>query len=375
MKQSNEEILKLMEGQNSYIALQESAFTFGSPHYLYLYFRDVGSFRKIADILSEEVGYAKFSNGCGTGCDSLSLAEYALETGDFEQVELHCEQARVKADIKAQTSVVICSTFTLLRYRLLEGRITEALDILKRLEEDISSRNDSMLNTSLDLCKGYIYANLGQLEKIPLWLQTGDMDIAYLVYEGIAFNYLVYGKAVMLAKRYAELEVLITQFDTYFAQYSNQLGFIHNGIFKAVAKFHLYGSDAGITALEAVLKEAFEDHIVMPFIEAAPYITEMLQIFIGYTPDNEFINRIYKDCLIYKDNIYKLNYNPIPLSQREIEIITLIDQGLSRKQISEQLYISQETAKTHLKNIYLKLEVGDKVSALRVAKARGFLNT
>jgi LuxR family maltose regulon positive regulatory protein len=113
----------------------------------------------------------------------------------------------------------------------------------------------------------------------------------------------------------------------------------------------------------------------MPFIEAAPYITEMLQIFIGYTPDNEFINRIYKDCLIYKDNIYKLNYNPIPLSQREIEIITLIDQGLSRKQISEQLYISQETAKTHLKNIYLKLEVGDKVSALRVAKARGFLNT
>ncbi len=76
----------LIIGQNSYMAFQEQEFTFGSPHYLYIYFRDAGSFKELSRILSENVGYAEFSNGCRTGCDSLALAEYALETGDFEHI-------------------------------------------------------------------------------------------------------------------------------------------------------------------------------------------------------------------------------------------------------------------------------------------------
>lgn len=373
MKASNNEIINLMNGQNSYIAIQENSFTFGSPHYLYLYFRDVGSLKKIADILSAEVGYAKFSNGCGTGCDSLALAEYALETGDFEHLELYCEQTRIKAELKKQTSVVICSRFTLIRYRILEGKISEAMDMLKVLELDAARQNDSIINTTVDLCKGYLYACLGQPERIPVWLQTGDMTLADLMYEGVAFNYLVFGKAVMVSKRYEELDVLTEQFDENFSAYSNQLGFIHNGILKATAKFKLYGLDAGTPFLEAILQEARHDNIVMPFIEAAPFITEMLQIICDKNPNNEFVKHILTQCRMYGRNISKINNNSPHLSQREIEIITLIDQGLSRKQIAEMLYISQETAKTHLKNIYQKLEVNGKVSAVKIAKSKGYL--
>lgn len=53
-----------------------------------------------------------------------------------------------------------------------------------------------------------------------------------------------------------------------------------------------------------------------------------------------------------------------PLTKRETEILTLISEGKTYTQISEELFISKETSKTHIKNIYAKLQVRSKSEAL-----------
>lgn len=52
------------------------------------------------------------------------------------------------------------------------------------------------------------------------------------------------------------------------------------------------------------------------------------------------------------------------LSDREQEVLQLLAKGLQYKEIASQLYISTETVKKHLKNIYQKLHVQNKVEAL-----------
>lgn len=56
-----------------------------------------------------------------------------------------------------------------------------------------------------------------------------------------------------------------------------------------------------------------------------------------------------------------------PLSKRETEILKLISEGKTYTQISDELFISKETAKTHIRNIYSKLHVSSKSQA--IAKA------
>ena len=53
-----------------------------------------------------------------------------------------------------------------------------------------------------------------------------------------------------------------------------------------------------------------------------------------------------------------------PLTKRETEILQLISEGKTYTQISEELFISKETAKTHIKNIYSKLQVNTKSEAI-----------
>lgn len=58
-----------------------------------------------------------------------------------------------------------------------------------------------------------------------------------------------------------------------------------------------------------------------------------------------------------------------PLTKRETEILQLIAEGKTYTQISEQLFISKETSKTHIKNIYAKLQVKCKSEAIAKANS------
>lgn len=53
------------------------------------------------------------------------------------------------------------------------------------------------------------------------------------------------------------------------------------------------------------------------------------------------------------------------LSEREIEVLKLIAQGYKNSEIADKLFVSQNTIKTHIKNIYVKLDVKNRVEALK----------
>jgi DNA-binding NarL/FixJ family response regulator len=64
---------------------------------------------------------------------------------------------------------------------------------------------------------------------------------------------------------------------------------------------------------------------------------------------------------------------PEPLSPRELEVLTLVVEGLSNQQIADKLFISLATAKTHVRNILNKLAVDDRTQAAVSAMRRGLV--
>jgi DNA-binding NarL/FixJ family response regulator len=58
---------------------------------------------------------------------------------------------------------------------------------------------------------------------------------------------------------------------------------------------------------------------------------------------------------------------PEILSDREIEILKLMVEGLDYKQIADKLFISPLTVRSHTKNIYDKLHVNSKAQAIQIA--------
>ncbi len=64
---------------------------------------------------------------------------------------------------------------------------------------------------------------------------------------------------------------------------------------------------------------------------------------------------------------------PIKLTKREIEVLTLVIEGRSSKEVADMLYVSKRTVDFHLANIYEKLQVSNRVQAFRRAARLGLI--
>ncbi|HTH55197.1 MAG TPA: response regulator transcription factor [Cyclobacteriaceae bacterium] len=72
--------------------------------------------------------------------------------------------------------------------------------------------------------------------------------------------------------------------------------------------------------------------------------------------------------------IQNLHRNPdTPFTRRELEVLGLVARGHSSSQISQQLFISRDTTKTHIRNIYSKLDVNKKADAIELAHRRRYI--
>lgn len=66
--------------------------------------------------------------------------------------------------------------------------------------------------------------------------------------------------------------------------------------------------------------------------------------------------------------------DPILLTDREIEVLTLISEGLTNVQIAKKLFLSSHTVNTHRKNIMQKLRVNNTASMVMYAVKSGFVS-
>jgi DNA-binding NarL/FixJ family response regulator len=62
-----------------------------------------------------------------------------------------------------------------------------------------------------------------------------------------------------------------------------------------------------------------------------------------------------------------------PLTEREIEVLQWVTQGLSNKQIAGKLYISEHTVKFHVSSIYGKLGATNRAEAVRLGVQQGLV--
>jgi DNA-binding NarL/FixJ family response regulator len=62
------------------------------------------------------------------------------------------------------------------------------------------------------------------------------------------------------------------------------------------------------------------------------------------------------------------------LTPREIDVLRLVSRGSANKEIAAQLFLTEETVKSHLRNILSKLGANDRTHAVTIAAKRGFID-
>jgi DNA-binding NarL/FixJ family response regulator len=144
----------------------------------------------------------------------------------------------------------------------------------------------------------------------------------------------------------------------------------------------------GVTAIKAIREQANPPHIlVLTTYDTDADIVQAIQAgATGYllkdTPREDFFAAVRqvaqgKSVLtpVVASRLMARMRAPAEeqLSEREIEVLTLVAQGQNNKEIAKQLHISTATVKTHLIHIHGKLGVSDRTAAVTTALEKGIL--
>jgi LuxR family maltose regulon positive regulatory protein len=362
----NEKAYQLLKAPPRFVNTKNS-FTFGSPSILYLYYRESGKLSELIKYLKQATSYyAKNTKGHGSCYKYVFEAEWYYFMGDFENA-IH--KALPMAKEAEQADIVLCGLFFLSRISMARGDFPKVLKLLGQMDNvvkhEVKQNQSYWLVYTFDICKAYIYACLRQTDEIPKWIYEYEYP-KHMHFLSISFANLVYGKALLTKGSLTQFLGVSEQFMKQASIFPNLLAIVYTDIYIAIANYKLSRVDACHTALKEALDIAMPDNLVMPFVENAKELINVFDILCRENIYGDFLRKIKYLYEKYNKSIQKIvnEYFKVELpllTEREKKIAFLVLEGMNNKKIASELYISPNTVKLELKNIFRKLNINSRV--------------
>jgi LuxR family maltose regulon positive regulatory protein len=148
--------------------------------------------------------------------------------------------------------------------------------------------------------------------------------------------------------------------------------------FQALALQAMGRETEALTVLNHCLELAEPGGYLYSFVEKGAAMRRLLELAAGRSIQKEYIERLLPafhtgealarstppQDLLKSQSITLLE----PLSERELQVLRMLDSPLTSDEIGRELYISTNTVRTHIKNIYAKLGVNRRLEAVQKAK-------
>ena len=333
--------------------------TFGSPSVLMMFHRAPGQLPKeLAEMDECMPHYYRITNGHGQGAETIMRAEAALMQGDFADAQIGLEQARAQIEGNGQINMALCCEFLARRLSL-----WTAVGFRQTLEEChadlLRQHNIAWINILNAIC-AYYYALRGQIEQIPAVFAEHRLDEVQILAPGRPMIEMIENQVFLAQGAYAKVIGRSGPGLAMCEAMHYGLVALHLRI-QTAAAYEQLGKPAEADALLAqALQDAEPDGLRVPFAENYPLLSSTLnRVLRG--GQAAFARQVIRLGEVW---LRRNAPEPAPkprilanLTGREAQIVELMAQRLSNREIAERLYLSEGSVKQYINQIYSKLQI------------------
>jgi len=223
----------------------------------------------------------------------------------------------------------------------------------------------------------WFWLRIGKLDKAVEWVRQtpntlkdepefDDFDTYHtLVAVCLEENRRAHGKHNL-----AEMLVMVEKLEHLAVVSHHQIGLIDALNLKALLLDYQRNHQA-IVVIQRALELAKPGRLIRIFLEWGIPLRELLVRAVSVDP--AYVGQLLK-AFDSESSVLDFGAESVQLTVRENEILQLIAAGLPNKQIEETLLISKNTVRTHIKNLYSKLNVNSRTQALQKARQLALLD-
>jgi LuxR family maltose regulon positive regulatory protein len=321
-----------------------------------------------------------------SGFPAAKLGDLSREWNDLESASRYLGKGVERCVQWGQADVVIDSHVALARLQLAQGDLERASDSLQKAERLAQqTKTDPWITCWLDDCRLRLWLAAGDLDAAVRWAQASGMavggELSYqhdLHHVNLARVLVARGTRQPSGPYLDEALGLLARLlkAARAAAWTNEA--IKILILQALA-LQAQGHDReALTALIQALTLAEAGGYTRTFIdEGLPMGRLLSQVLdvqdapVGYA--NRLLAALERETREGERAQPSLAPLVEPLSKRELEVLRLIAAHMSRTEIARELFISVNTVRSHIKNIYGKLGVHKRKDAIQRARDLGLL--
>jgi len=348
-------------------------FTFGTASILYMFYRESGLAKEAVGCLTKFMPrYCEITAGHGAGAQYVMQAEWHFHRGDFENAGIIIHKSLQPARSNHQISILLANLFLQVRLAFIGGDLPMVWKLVRQMRDEIEEYGQYQIIHTVDMCESFIYAHLGQMEKIPDWIMDGNLQESRLYFPGHAFFNIVYGKALLTSGQQLKLLGLTEQFLNVAGVFPNLLGQIYTYIYAAAAYRRLKRHPEAKEALLKAVAIAMPDQFILPFVENGDEIEAIAASVEKDASQAEFFSKVKSVYADFAPQLAVMREKGMrkdaleTLTTREREVADLVVEGLSNQAIAKKLVVEEVTVKKALQNIYAKLEISSRIMLLRL---------
>lgn len=258
--------------------------------------------------------------------------------------------------------------------------VYQALGRPKKAEETLDFVHHWALNVQfpsfLNLSEGMqaeLLLRQGRVSEASQWTKTFN---PYPFHGGYRF----YFPQLTLAKVYIALnteesqrkaEALLSSLCAFFTSTHNKMFLLKVMTLQALLR-HVQGDEpAALSTLEEAVALGESGGFIRPFLDLGPDMGGLLNRLADRDGGTDYVKKLLAAFGAVTPHSPTPQSMLEPLTNREIEILLVLSKRFSNQEIAESLFISPETVKRHLYNIYQKFDVKTRKEAIARAKSLG----
>lgn len=344
---------------------------YGIPSVFHMLYRE-GSGEELVQKLGEQLDEYHAAGICAyDGVKYLVEAEYRYYAGDFEQAEILCDKAMWKCGIMHLNGFDINARYLKARLHYLKGEFEQAKELLKEMRSMVLCRTgeNTSLSYSVDMCEAFFYEYLGYPKRLADWIEKAGRMPGKIMPQAYPYATMIRMMAALHEEKFTEM--LSAEEEILSVVENSPNTFTVSGIYLILA-----ASAAALGRVKeakkyirrAVDMVGFEP--VMLFAEYGEWLMTPFQELIEEDERYKSIMAACRKVSRAGKSARNREYTGIfpMLTRRENDIALLAVDGHTNKQIAAQLFISENTVKSSLKNIFAKLEISSRRELLRIAQ-------
>ena len=337
------------------ISIQNSGgWTFGSPSVLMMFYRAPGELEsELAEMDECMPHYYKVTNHHGQGAETIMRAEALFCQGRFTDahIELECAYAQVKDN--GQINMAFCCDF--LSWRLSRYTDVEQHYTFEERYAALLRYHDASWINLWCATSAYYHALCGETDKIPEIFSQHRLSDINMLAPGKPMMEMIENQVYLAQGAYARVVGYSAELLPVCEAMHYALVALHIRIQTAAAYAQLGKPEEAHIWLRKALSDAEPDGFVMPFVENYDLLKPLLTREIK----NGLIAKITELGEAAKARSAASARPAVfdALTPREFEIVELMAQRLSNREIAEKLYLSEGSVKQYVNQIYSKLHM------------------